>query len=63
MSYLKIFKKKRVHLAVVIDEYGGVSGIITLEDVLEEIIGDIKDEFDNEASFVYKKTRPPYFSF
>ncbi len=59
----KDFQEKRVHLAVVIDEYGGVSGIITLEDVLEEIIGDIKDEFDNEASFVYKKLDPHTFLF
>ena len=51
----KDFQEKRVHLAIIIDEYGGVSGLITLEDVLEEIIGDIKDEFDNEEDFVYKK--------
>ena len=51
----KDFQEKRIHLAIVIDEYGGVSGLITLEDVLEEIIGDIKDEFDNEEAFVYKK--------
>jgi len=59
----KDFQEKRVHLAVVIDEYGGVSGIITLEDVLEEIVGDIKDEFDNEESFVYKKLDPHTFLF
>jgi len=51
----KDFQEKRIHLAIVIDEYGGVSGLITFEDVLEEIIGDIKDEFDNEEAFVYKK--------
>lgn len=47
-SLLREFKKRRIHMAVAVDEYGGVSGIICLEDVLEEIVGDIQDEFDNE---------------
>jgi CBS domain containing-hemolysin-like protein len=49
---LALFQRHKVHLGIVVDEYGGTAGLVTLEDVLEELIGDIQDEFDQEAPTV-----------
>ena len=48
MELLKNFREKQIHIAMVVDEYGGFSGIVSMEDVLEQIIGDIRDEYDEE---------------
>jgi putative hemolysin len=61
-SLLKDFQEKRIHIAVVVDEYGGTAGIITLEDVIEEIIGEINDEFD-DARLAYQQLDEHTFAF
>ncbi len=59
---LNEFKSKKNHLAIVVDEYGGTSGLISLEDIIEEIVGDISDEFDDE-DLVYSKLDESNFVF
>ncbi|PVX51911.1 gliding motility-associated protein GldE [Balneicella halophila] len=59
---LQDFQTKKMHMAIVIDEYGGSSGIITLEDVLEEVVGEITDEYDEEEKW-YSKKGPKKYAF
>ena len=60
---LKEFQTERRHMAIVVDEYGGTSGIVTLEDIMEEIIGEIRDEFDDKVEVDYTKIDDFNFQF
>ena len=60
---LKDFQEKRTHMAIVVDEYGGSSGIVTLEDIMEEVVGDIRDEFDGDEEIDYEKINDKTYIF
>lgn len=60
---LREFQMKRMHMAIIVDEYGGTAGIATLEDIMEEVVGDIKDEFDQEEDVDYIKISENNFIF
>ena len=59
---LEDFRKRKIHIAIVVDEYGGTQGMVTLEDVIEEIVGEIDDEYDEQTS-VYKKVNANTYIF
>ena len=56
------FQEKKMHLAIVVDEYGGTAGLITLEDILEEILGEIRDEYDKEETLITKLEENQYLA-
>lgn len=61
-NLLKLLQKHKAQLAIVVDEYGGTAGMVTVEDILEEIVGEIQDEFDEERPFIEKRAEEDTYS-
>lgn len=61
IEILKEFKIKKVHIAMVLDEYGGIGGLLTIEDLIEEIVGEIRDEFDEEEEEFVRKVGENFY--
>jgi putative hemolysin len=60
---LRELQARGVHIAIVVDEYGGMAGVVTLEDIVEEIVGDIRDEFDESEELIYQQVSPNEYLF